>query len=194
MLLTYVAIVIMSCLECQLFLCHFFIDFEINFKHIVFMTNLGRVFSDLEKEFKITAKELAERLGVDAAVVSRTKNGMRRFYEHATLIKMVSGLSDNDSAKIRIVAAVLKDIKSAIPGVDPKSIDVVLTGTGAKEDAAEYKSNPYKKLLKAAESVMLDEKCTQAICVIIRNIASDSAFKRAILAIADMEPRNDKPE
>ena len=73
------------------------------------MTHLGSFLHTVLNEEGIDAKALAERIGIDQAVLSRLITGTRRTCNRKTLHKLVAGVSARRIKQAHCLAAYLQD-------------------------------------------------------------------------------------
>ena len=73
------------------------------------MTHLGSFIQTILREDGIDAKALAERTGIDAAVLSRLLTGKRRSCNRATLHKLVTRISKRRIKQAHCLAAYMQD-------------------------------------------------------------------------------------
>ncbi len=73
------------------------------------MTHLGAFLNTTLQEERIDARQLAERMNIDAAVLSRLINGRRKTCTAATLRKLVEGSSKRPIKRAHCLAAYMRD-------------------------------------------------------------------------------------
>lgn len=78
-------------------------------QHLRRMTHLGAFLTTTLQEETIDARELAERMDIDPAVLSRLINGKRRSCTASTLRKIVLGASRRPIKRAHCLAAYMRD-------------------------------------------------------------------------------------
>lgn len=151
------------------------------------MTELGRFLTEQQNAQGINAAQLAERLGIDPTAISKAKKGARRFWERASLIRMVNGISDDPAIKNGLMVAVLEDILNAVPGVEPEKIEIHVRDVKTQESSSAYKSTDvYSTLGKTAKDCGLDSQLVSAFISLMTEVGKNTHLRRAILGLAEM--------
>jgi len=76
------------------------------------MTALGQFISDQIEKQGVTAKVMAERMGIAASVLSNMVNGKRTSVNLATFCRMAAAISEKPSVQAAFFLAALHDYKN----------------------------------------------------------------------------------
>jgi hypothetical protein len=145
----------------------------------------------------LSAKEIANRMGLDPTVFPGWRRGESEHVRHDTLLNMQSALTHSPIEQARLLAEYLKD-QCVGPGADLVEIKVRSSRPDASsriaEDPARYAAiteqaddlEPYRGILSALREVKPDAKVRTALERLIRSLPGGKYLRKALLALAEM--------
>lgn len=160
------------------------------------MSKLGRAIAEQQQNEGITAKALAERMGIDPVILSRVKSGNQVTFEYKTILKMVRGIADDRAVRARLMAAYLSDLRNWCPYITPDDVEIVarsVEGSGAplEDPQPQMGEDPVRTLLRSIRASTLTEAELDALRAIVENLPKSRSLRRVVSGLAGMVAESD---
>lgn len=147
------------------------------------MKRVGRLIDSELRSQKITARQMAEKMRLDPALLSRIRSGQARDIGTRRLLLMQKGISPDATVQARFLAAYLADKIEGNPLADRVAIGVADDGESPKRREA-VGGKGSQSIEKYCEDRGLDRRTAAAIGLLIELIPTNRRLRNLVISLA----------
>jgi len=147
---------------------------------------MKRLWQVIEREMRaqgLTAREMAQKLRMDPAQLSRLRGGHLRDLSAETLGHFLSGFRDSPAAQTELLAAYLSDKLGG--RVRTELAHEVAAGLRLAEDAADYPAGPAPTMADLCEQAGLSARVARAFGILAEEAPGNRRLQDLLVSLAN---------
>ncbi len=149
---------------------------------------MKRVWQLIDREMRdegLTAKQMAHKLQMDPAHLSRLRTGQLRDLSAEVLGNLVAGVRKSRTLHSELLAAYLSDKLEGSRHIHPEAAKEAMAMLRIAEASSPYEADPLKTVTEACAAAGLNRRVAEALGTLVKQARRNRRLQALLISLAD---------